>query len=392
MCLFGSVFLVGATFLYFGEIGPRRAISAAQSWVETPCEILESSVIAERGESESGNSPDAYAIDIRFKYQFAGQEYLSDRYDFSELKDGNEDWKHQTVADHPPGTTTVCFVNPDNPAQAVIRRGFGPIAGNSLGNWFLWIATAALMAIGLIGIGCFSIAPLGYAFDKVLQTADPQYVPGPFDNDPAEGEPTFTISPDRVRELLRVHGEVRQQDASDWRGDISLPEDIATFYRDVGPVNITIQAYGNSILIPSLSQLWDRQTAYRGTSAGNRLWNRIIEKLFGGWSSDWIVVAIDGNDLMIYSIHSRTILQALPGGGSWQPYEVYSDLNTMAACMAILGSVAIEAGEDLTDDESHLRPKYANRAISRLREELHNDSAAEAAFEAAGWGEAPRRA
>ena len=101
-------------------------------------------------------------------------------------------------------------------------------------------------------------------------------------------------------------------------------------------------------------------------------------------------MAIDGADLLIYSVRDAKILSALHRRGAWEPYEVYPNLNAMAACVAILGSVAVDAGDDLTDDEGCIRPKYRAQAMSRLTEELGNESDAEAAFGAAGWGEPPR--
>lgn len=389
---FGCLFLLGAAFLYLEFIAPQRAVDAAQNWAETPCEILQSHV------SEDGSRPSyVYSFYIQFKYTFHGQEYVSDRFDFSEVQDRDGDWIRETVAGLPPGTNTVCFVNPDDPSQAVMRRGFGPIGGDSSTRYLGLIVPVGLIVFGLIGMGFTLIScladPLDRAFDKMLQLLDPEYEPYRGENGESAndgGERTAMIPSDRVRELLCAHGEVRSQDASDWNGAIPLPEDIAMFYRDVGPIDITIEGCaGSSTLIPSLSHLWDSQAAVRGTST-NELWNRIVNKLFHRWDSDWIVVAIDGADLLIYSVRDAKILSALYRRGAWEPYEVYPNLNAMAACVAILGSVAVDAGDDLTDDDSSIRPKYRAQAMSWLTEELGNETDAEAAFGAAGWGEPPR--
>jgi hypothetical protein len=58
--------------------------------------------------------------------------------------------------------------------------------------------------------------------------------------------------------------------------------------------------------------------------------------------------------------------------------------NTMAACMAILGTVCVEAGEDFSNDLA-IHPQYLARAISLLADELDNKPQAEAIVAAAGW-------
>ncbi len=183
------------------------------------------------------------------------------------------------------------------------------------------------------------------------------------------------LTPTRVRELLEVHGTCRSQEASEWTGDIPLPDALAVFYREVGPDNITIEGYGNPIFIPSLSQLWDRQTSYR--------WNGLTSEPITGWDNDWIVVADEGADPFIY-YHGR-ILFALHGEGAWEPREIYPDINSMAACMATLGSVVVNAGNEFTDDESFIRPEFRAEAISRLTTLLGSENEAEIIIETAGW-------
>ncbi len=67
----------------------------------------------------------------------------------------------------------------------------------------------------------------------------------------------------RVRELLELHGTCQRQDSSEWMGKIPLADAIAEFYADLGPMDITIEGYGNPTFIPCLSRLWDHQAGYR---------------------------------------------------------------------------------------------------------------------------------
>jgi hypothetical protein len=186
------------------------------------------------------------------------------------------------------------------------------------------------------------------------------------------------ITPGRVRELLLPHGECTSQPESDWSGSIPLPDAARDFYRDVGPVGITIEGYGNPTFLPSLSTLWAHQAGYR--------WDGRTGEPVADWDSDWLVVADEGADPFILSISRGSILYAEHGTGAWEPDEIYPDLLTMAACMAALGTVVLEAGQALTDDESCIRPQYRSLAISRLSSLLGSESDAEAVVSGAGWG------
>jgi hypothetical protein len=87
--------------------------------------------------------------------------------------DGYDDWKREAVASLPPGSKTVCFVNPDDPSEAVIRRGFGS-PESPAGHVFLWVVSVGLMVLGLLGFGltliCYApVNPLEVIFNKLLQ-------------------------------------------------------------------------------------------------------------------------------------------------------------------------------------------------------------------------------
>ena len=184
------------------------------------------------------------------------------------------------------------------------------------------------------------------------------------------------VTPARVRELLELHGTCEPQDQSEWTGNIPLPDAIATFYRDVGPVNITIEGYGNPTFIPRLSQLWERQAGYR--------WNAFSGETIDSWDNEWIVVADEGADPYIYC--TGRILFAQHGAGVWKPDEIYPDLNTMAACLATLGAIVLKGGKDLTNEECYIRPQYRAEAVSRLAEIVGDKHLAEAIVVTAGWG------
>lgn len=182
----------------------------------------------------------------------------------------------------------------------------------------------------------------------------------------------------QVRLLLAEHGEVRTQFADEWIGQISLPNEVADFYREVGPCNITIAGYGNPYFLPSLAHLWNYQAGYR--------WNGLTGDPIPDWHNDWLVVADEGDGAFIYDRSSGHVLLAQHGTGVWKPDDIFPDVNTMAACLAILGSVFREAGDYFVDQDHFVQPEYRKRAVLRLADILGSTSDAERLVTSARWG------
>ena len=181
----------------------------------------------------------------------------------------------------------------------------------------------------------------------------------------------------RTIELLSAHGSCVSQDASDWQGTIALPDEVAQFYAEVGPQEIEIEGYGNCTSIPSLAELWQYQAGYR--------WDALTGERIDDWPDSWFVVADEGGDPYIYDADTRQVLFAQHGMGTWEAGELYANLNTMAACLATLGNVILNA-EEFTDDDERVKPQYREQAVSLLAELLGSRSEAEAIVETAGWG------
>ena len=104
--------------LYFFFLRPLRRVRSARSWRETPCVIVSSSV------SEDATDSGLYRMLVTYQYDFAGRNYSSSRYSFSPSSATSGYRGKKRVADRlTPGTTTFCYVNPDDPRDAVIERG-----------------------------------------------------------------------------------------------------------------------------------------------------------------------------------------------------------------------------------------------------------------------------
>jgi hypothetical protein len=137
-----------------------------------------------------------------------------------------------------------------------------------------------------------------------------------------------------------------------------LPRTVELFYTEVGPVDVTIQGCGNPYFLPRLSRLWKYQAGYR--------YHAHTKEPINDWKPNWLVVGDEGGDPLIYDSDTETVLQAIHGEGTWDPDEAFPDLNSMAACLATIGTVVVEAGNDLTDEESYIKSKYCSQLRKRL--------------------------
>src|SRR5687767_3387117 len=74
----------------------------------------------------------------------------------------------------------------------------------------------------------------------------------------------------------------RSQPASDWRGEFPLPDAVADYFANFGPVDLSIDSSANPYFLPSLSKLWEYQAGYRyHGDTGER---------FPEWDDDWLVI------------------------------------------------------------------------------------------------------
>jgi hypothetical protein len=116
---FGIFAIVGGALLYPLGIKPIARTIDAESWVETPCRVV-------RAEVRSHDSDDGttYSVYILYQYQFDGQTYKCDRYDFVGGSSSGYRGKARIVAAYEAAANPICYVNPDDPSDAVLKRGF----------------------------------------------------------------------------------------------------------------------------------------------------------------------------------------------------------------------------------------------------------------------------
>jgi Protein of unknown function (DUF3592) len=110
---FGLVFLVP----FF--LAPASRSLAARSWESVGCEILASDV-----QAHSDSDGTTYSVEVRYRYRFRGQEYEGNRYNFFSGSSSGQQGKQDVVDGLPVGSTASCWVDPDDPYDSVLDRGF----------------------------------------------------------------------------------------------------------------------------------------------------------------------------------------------------------------------------------------------------------------------------
>ena len=133
-------FFVGLGIGYFLILpGIMKSIDA-KGWMETPCMVLESRV-----QSHSDSDGTTYSVDILYTYAHGGRDYRSSQYEFIGGSSSGYDGKAAVVRQYPAGGPAVCYVNPANPGEAVLKRELGAKA-------FLALIPLAFLLVGLAGM------------------------------------------------------------------------------------------------------------------------------------------------------------------------------------------------------------------------------------------------
>ena len=98
---------------------PAFQVVAATKWAAVPCRIT-SSIVSSHSDSDGTK----YSADIVYSYVYGGQAYTSGRYSFGNQLKGKYNGRMNLVASYPAGSVSTCYVNPQDPASAVLNRGF----------------------------------------------------------------------------------------------------------------------------------------------------------------------------------------------------------------------------------------------------------------------------
>ena len=124
----------------FAMGGKVATVFTSGSWVPVPATVESSHV-----RSHHGDDSTTYSVDVLYRYAFNGREFRSNRYDVMGGSSSGRRAKQQIVNGLPPGTRVTAFVNPADPTQAVLKRGFSWTA-------LLLLVPALFMVGGLTGV------------------------------------------------------------------------------------------------------------------------------------------------------------------------------------------------------------------------------------------------
>ena len=143
LVLFGLPFFgAGCFMLWMLVISPMLKLNKSMDWVETSCRIVKSELKTSR--SSDGNT---YRPLIKYSYAFQGQAYENETVDFGGTTSSSDrSGESEYLKDYPKGSKRKCFVNPDNPQEAVLVRDWGR-------GIFKWIAIPFGGVFALVGLG-----------------------------------------------------------------------------------------------------------------------------------------------------------------------------------------------------------------------------------------------
>ena len=139
----GCVIVTGVALIAIGVwilLSNARSASVAQeakSWTKTPCRIVAAELV-----SQTGSDQPVYRTDFTYAYQVDGKNYVGKR--DSVLTTYS---KHSVAQDRlralPVGAEAVCYVNPNDPADAILDRS---VSGGEL--LIFWVFGGSAIAMG----------------------------------------------------------------------------------------------------------------------------------------------------------------------------------------------------------------------------------------------------
>lgn len=142
LLFFGLFALIGGILTYVIGVRSVQKYFSAKDWPATPCEIVSSSVGHHRG-SEGGTT---YSVDITYRYQVQGRDFQSDTYSLMAGSSSGRSSKERVVAQYPAGSNAVCYVNPEDPTDALLSRELSP--------WLLiGLVPGLFLLVGVVGLG-----------------------------------------------------------------------------------------------------------------------------------------------------------------------------------------------------------------------------------------------
>lgn len=141
--VFALFTIVGVGMFYGITVRTSLMVLKARNWPAVTCTVLSSQV-----RSHSGDHGSTYSVDVLYAYRMNGRDYRANRYSFMGGSSSGYSGKQAIVSRYPPGAQVICYVDPADPTQAVLERGFTPIM-------LLGLLPLLFIAVGVFGLVSF---------------------------------------------------------------------------------------------------------------------------------------------------------------------------------------------------------------------------------------------
>lgn len=140
--------LGGLVSFYKLSIAPVLRARAAQDWQAKPCKIETSEVATVEHRSWSNRrstTSTSYRANLVYLYDLGGHEHRGNQYNFSSNETYDYSSRANIVNQYHVGNKATCYVNPDDPDDAVLSCSYD-------NNYLLEAVPLILMMIGGIGL------------------------------------------------------------------------------------------------------------------------------------------------------------------------------------------------------------------------------------------------
>lgn len=114
-----ALFIGGCVATWFFSVKPILKTLDARDWPTVSCKIISAEL-----ETHTDSDGTSYTFDIDYQYTYNGKIYKSDKYAFIMQSKGNRKSKLNIVNEYKQTQNPLCYVNPESPSEAVLKRGF----------------------------------------------------------------------------------------------------------------------------------------------------------------------------------------------------------------------------------------------------------------------------
>lgn len=113
-----GLFIGGCIATWFLSIKPIAKTLDARDWPAVPCKIISAEL-----EAHTDSDGTSYTFEIDYEYTYDGKTYKSDKYAFIVRPKSGRKLALKIVNEYKQNQNPVCYVNPENPSEAVLKRG-----------------------------------------------------------------------------------------------------------------------------------------------------------------------------------------------------------------------------------------------------------------------------